>query len=314
MRHQQLNLLVIFDAIMTEGSITRAATRLSMTQPAVSNAVARMREAWGDELFIKEGRNSCPTLFAQNLWAEIRLPLTQLSQAIEPDLFDPFTSQRNFRVSGVDLVIDLSWGTFRQYIEKKAPGISIHAHPYSMQNSVCLLNSAKVDLVYGIAMDTSDMIVSDHLFDVEYVVAYRTDHPLFTDQSITLEQFTQADHLLVSPSGNSEGYIDTILHQHGIERRIAMTVNHFSAVTSIISTSNLITVIPSTAICRDVYNGNLSVAPVPIDFTPNSVFCHWHRRQENDAGHNWIREQLNSTLITAVENHRDKFNALLKKK
>ena len=109
MRPQELNLLIVFDAIMMEGSITQAAERLSMTQPAVSNAVARMRSMWKDDLFIRQGRAIQPTLFATNLWTKVRQPLSNLSDAIEPVSFDPLTSTRTFHIGTVDLFVELTW-------------------------------------------------------------------------------------------------------------------------------------------------------------------------------------------------------------
>ena len=118
MRPQELNLLVVFDAIMTERSITRAADRLSMTQPAVSNAVGRMRVAWKDELFVKDGRNIQPTLHAQNLWSQIREPLSALSEAMNPTAFVPSSAKRTFRIALTDIAVDMIWGQMRKIIEK----------------------------------------------------------------------------------------------------------------------------------------------------------------------------------------------------
>jgi len=127
MRPHELNLLVIFDVVMTEQSITRTAERLSMTQPAVSNAVARMRAAWNDELFVKDGRNIQATSYAKNLWEQIREPLFQLSKAIKPDKFDPDTAKRTFRIAVSDVSLDSLWFDMRKLIEKQAPNINLHA-------------------------------------------------------------------------------------------------------------------------------------------------------------------------------------------
>lgn len=141
MRPQELNLLMIFDAIMTEGSITRAAEQLSLTQPAVSNALARMRAAWGEELFIKDGRNIQPTAFANNLWGQIQGPLGSLEHAINQSEFNPATAQRTFRISAADIFVEMIWGPLRKIIEQQAPGINIHAIPnraVEAAKSVCL--------------------------------------------------------------------------------------------------------------------------------------------------------------------------------
>ena len=104
MRPHDLNLLMIFDAIMTEGAITRAADRLSMTQPVVSNALSRMRTAWKDELFVKDGRGIQPTSFAKNLWSQIQGPLGELEVAVNPTDFNPATAKRTFRIAATDSI------------------------------------------------------------------------------------------------------------------------------------------------------------------------------------------------------------------
>ncbi|MDU0353981.1 LysR family transcriptional regulator [Paraglaciecola aquimarina] len=149
MRPQELNLLMVFDAIMTERSITRAAKRLSMTQPAVSNSVSRMRAAWKDELFVKDGRNIQPTLHAQNLWNQIRVPLISLTEAIDPKSFDPATAKRTFRIAVSDIIVDMVWAELRSIIEKHAPGVNIHAVPYTIINTEQVLEDAEVDIVLG---------------------------------------------------------------------------------------------------------------------------------------------------------------------
>ncbi|MBL4631948.1 MAG: LysR family transcriptional regulator, partial [Paraglaciecola sp.] len=140
---------MVFDAIMTERSITRAAHRLSMTQPAVSNAVSRMRLVWKDELFVKDGRNIQPTLYAQNLWDKVREPLLSLTEAVTPKSFDPATVKRTFRVAVPDIVVDMAWAELRSTIEKEAPGVNIHAIPYTIVNTDQVLEDAEVDMVIG---------------------------------------------------------------------------------------------------------------------------------------------------------------------
>lgn len=109
MKGQDLTLLHVFNAIMTDGSITRAADQLAMTQPAVSNAVARMRDRWRDPLFIKKGRNIVPTAFALSLWDQVRDPLCALSNALGNDEFDAVLSQRKFRISLDDILAQIIW-------------------------------------------------------------------------------------------------------------------------------------------------------------------------------------------------------------
>jgi len=291
MRPQELNLLVIFDTIMTEKSITRAAERLSMTQPAVSNAVARMRTNWKDDLFVKDGRNIQPTSYATNLWDQVRTPLQNLNEAIEPGAFDPKTAKRTFRVAVADIAVDTAWLEMRQLFEKEAPGINLHAVPYTIVNTEKVLEDADVDLVLSAKSPINGRILSTHLFDSSHLCVMRKDHPL-AKPNLSIEEFAAADHLLVSLSGDSTGPTDQALQQLGMSRRVAITVNHFASAAPIIMDSNLIAVLPPGVIYKHIESGKLSITKPPIEIPPVPVSMLWHKRQDNDAGLKWLRHHL----------------------
>lgn len=305
MKTQELNLLMMFDAIMTEGSITRAAERLAMTQPAVSNAVSRMRHVWKDELFIKEGRNIQPTLFAQNLWAQIREPLQDLSEAVEPNTFDPATSTRTFRLAVATAVVDITWGPLRKIIEAEAPHVNVHAVPYTIVNGEQVLHDAEVDLLIGTGTMTSPAIHSEFLFNPSYVCIMRKDHPL-AKPDLSLEEFANADHLLVSLSGDVTGFTDQVLAQHSLKRRIAMSVNHFSVVPGLIESTNLISVVPPTTVEEAIFSRRVAVAEPPIPIPGAQVTSFWHKRQEKDGGLIWLRNHVNSIIREHARSHYQK--------
>jgi len=296
MRPQELNLLVIFDTIMTEKSITRAAERLSMTQPAVSNAVARMRANWKDDLFVKDGRNIQPTSYATNLWDQIRTPLHNLNEAIAPGTFDPKTAKRTFRVAVADIVVDWVWLEMRQLFEKEAPGINLHAVPYTIVNTEKVLEDADVDLVVSATTPMNGRILSSHLFDSSNLCVMRKDHPL-AKPNLSIEEFAAADHLLVSLSGDSSGPTDQALQLLGMSRRVAMTVNHFASAAPMIMDSDLIALLPFGAIEKHIANGKLSITKPPIDIPVTAVSLLWHKRQDNDAGLKWLRHHLKRITV-----------------
>jgi DNA-binding transcriptional LysR family regulator len=300
MRPQELNLLVVFDAIMTERSITRAAQRLSMTQPAVSNAVSRMRVAWKDELFVKDGRNIQPTLHAQNLWSQIRTPLSALTDAVDPKSFDPATAKRTFRIAANDIVVDMAWAELRASIEKEAPGINIHAVPYTIVNSDQVLEDAEVDMVIGVTGVISNTFRAEFLFAPVYICIMNHEHPLAKAQ-LSLQEFAEADHLLVSLSGDTTGYTDQVLLQHGLSRRVAVTVNHFSSAANLIKNSNLICVIPIPAVANEIIAGEISATKPPLELMPQQVSAIWHKRQDSDQGLIWLREHLKRIIRGKVE-------------
>ncbi|MEM0911532.1 MAG: LysR family transcriptional regulator [Pseudomonadota bacterium] len=311
MRTQELNLLMIFDAVMTEGSITRASERLAMTQPAVSNAVSRMRHVWKDELFVKDGRNIQPTLFAQNLWREIREPLEMLNNAVTPDEFVPGTSRRTFKIALADAIVDIAWGKLRNNIENEAPMVNIHAIPYTIVNGEQVLIDAEVDLVIGATNSiVSPVILSEHLFQPEYVVIMRKNHPL-AKPNLGLKEFADAPHLLVSLSGDVTGFTDQMLAQRGLRRRIAMSVNHFAAVGDLIKDSNLIAVVPPTAVEKAIFSGDILAMKPPIEINAASVSCMWHKRQQKDGGVCWLRRKLVEIIKIHADAHYKKLQTLM---
>lgn len=302
MRHQDLNLLAVFDAIMTEGSITRAADRLALTQPAVSNSLSRMRALWGDELFVKDGRNIRPTVFAQNLWSQIKEPLLNLEKAVDQGSFDPATAERTFKIASADAMVEIVWPELRQILEKEAPGINVHAIPYTITNAENLLNTADVDMVIGANVAPSSVIQSEYLYTPWFVLVMRQDHPL-AKADVSLDEFARADHLIVSLSGDISGNTDQVLSQHGLKRRVAMSVNHFSVVTPLLQKSDLIAMMPSTTIERSIFNGDLAVVKPPIEVIAPQLSSYWHKRQEHDAGLRWLRQHISRIVKNHAEEH-----------
>lgn len=312
MKQQDFSLLVVFDAIMTQGSITKAAESLAITQPAVSNTLARMRSAWGDELFVKEGRNVSPTPYAVNLWKQISDPIQKLDQAISPSDFDPATAQRSFYIAAADIGIDAVWHSLRAIIEEQAPGINIYAVPYTIVNCEELLSYAKVDLILGSMQQMSKKIDCEILFKSRSACVMRKNHPL-AKKTLTLEEYYSADHLMVSLSGDTSPSQNDMTHQNQLERRIAMTVNHFSSVGPLLLNSDLIAIAPTLAVEKEIFSGELVMVDVPLDLYEPQIVCCYHQRQASDAGLIWLRQQISTIAKARMDLHFSGLEAYLNK-
>lgn len=310
MRSQELNLLVIFDAIMTEVSITRAGKQLNMTQPAVSNAVARMRHIWKDDLFIKDGRTIAPTAYAERLWEGVRPALEQIRSVLEPTAFDPTSSERAFQAAAVDSVAGLIWPQLRQIIEDEAPRISIHTFPYTLSNGERTLDSGKVDVLIAAANLMPPLITSQHLYDAKYLCVMRADHPL-AKRRLTTRNYANAEHLLVAPSGNPQGYGDQALTELGLTRRIGLSVNGFSSVPDILKHSNLICTLPSIFVERGLLEGSLVAKLPPVKIPSTRICIFWHKRSEKDGGIAWLRNKIETVLKDRMAKHGAHMSALL---
>ncbi len=295
MKTQELQLLYIFDAIMTERSVTRAAERLAMTQPAVSNAISRMRQIWNDPLFVRKGRNIEPTSYALSLWDQVGNPMYALTNAVSATQFDPASSKRKFRIAATDVIVEMIWRPLIELLEREAPGVDLHAVPYTPDGSYDDLREAHVDLAVGVLNQHDHSLRSTWLFEGGYVLAMREDHPL-AGRPITMEEFLSARHLLVSMSGEAHGFVDSHLDQKGQSRRIATTVNHFSIVPQILRDTNLIAAVPELISQDCGFVNGLWMGALPFEIDPTSLYLIWHARHDRDPGIIWMRELIERLL------------------
>jgi DNA-binding transcriptional LysR family regulator len=296
-----LNLLVIFDAIMKEQSISAAAEQLAMTQPSVSNAVARMRHSWKDPLFIKQGRGIKPSPFALLLWQRVASPLEQIRSAVSLP-FNAAQSECTFRIAITDGTAGLFWPALRRHLERHAPKVNLHAVPYKLDGESLLVN-AEVDLVLDYYENRHPQIQSQHLFDNQFVCVMAKNHPL-CEKALTLANFVAAEHLLVSLSGDASGTVDRKLTQLGLSRRIAMTVNSFASAKTLIEESKLISTLPYSIIASWQSLDKLTVNTLPFTVPPVPISMAWHSRNEGAASLRWLRE----SILDIVKAQPQRFN------
>lgn len=295
MKSQELTLLHIFDAIMTEGSITRASERLSMTQPAVSNAVARMRDTWKDPLFVKKGRKIEPTSYALSLWDQVREPMYELSTAVSTTHFDPALSRRKLRIALPDLILEMIWQSLVCTLETTAPNIDLHAVPYTEDGAFRQLREAHVDLAIGLLTEQDHSLRSIWLLDSQFVLAMRSAHPL-AGRPVSLEDFLQARHLMVSMSGDTHGVVDVALEREGLNRRVAVTVNHFPAIPGLLRRSDMLTVVPEVIARDPEFSAGLWITESPVAVDATSLYLIWHTRHDRDPGIVWLRALIERTI------------------
>ena len=295
MKSQELHLIHVFDAIMTERSITRAADRLAMTQPAVSNVVSRMRHHWGDPLFIRKGRNIEPTSYAISLWHQIKDPIYELNKAISTTEFDPSTSKRRFRVAVTEVTVGLIWAELTEQLNKLAPGVDLHAVPYRSDSTYEDLKESNIDIAIGFLTEHDRSLRSTLLVQGGLRLAMRKGHPL-AKINISMDEFIEAEHLMVSLSGEARGQIDTHLNQHNLSRRIAVTVNHFAVVPKILLNSDLICAVPIVLSNSSDFNNDLFFTELPFEIEPMYIYSIWHARNDRGKDIIWFRNIIEEIL------------------
>lgn len=286
-----LNLLAVFDAVMTELNVTRAAERLHMTQPAVSNALKRLRHLLNDELFVKVPTGVSPTPKAIEIWHPIRDALAQIYQTLQPAKFDPATATVTFTIAMNDLTANLVLPKLIAVVEKSAPNINIRAVPSTHINAPMLLEQAEIDLAIGVFAKPNSRLRSHTLFISPFTCAMRRDHPL-ANQQMTLEDYIQAKHLLVTLTGESTRLLEPILQERGLKRRIALTVNHFGIAPRLVACSDLLCVLPTRIVEMSEFFSQLHLTPLPIEIVPSIVKMMWHERNHLNLAQEWLRSCL----------------------
>jgi len=309
-RTLDLNLLRVFDEVMAERSLTRAARTLSLTQPAVSNALRRLRETLGDELVRRQGHGIEPTPRALALWPSVREALRQLQTAIVPTEFVPSQAQSTFVLAMADATAAELIGGLSERLESQAPGVSVRVVPLTTRDPRKLLQDGMADLALGYfpavltdltARAQSDQVVSfehQRLYAGEYVCVMRRDHPL-AGQALTLDAYCQARHLLVSFSGRPYGFVDEALATLGRQRRIVMTVNQFFTAGRVVVNSDLLTVLPRHFVPTTGLADAFQLHDLPFEVPPVHVEALWHSRLQHDSAHQWMRETLLSVARQA---------------
>ena len=299
-RNLDLNLLRVFDAVMAEQSLTRAAQRLAMTQPAVSHALKRLREATGEDLFVRQAFGMKPTSRAEGLWPEVRLILQRLQSLLAPGEFLPEQEEHTFRIAMADATAALLLPPLVAQLEQARALANVHVLPLTTRDPRALLDQGEVDIAVGYfpgavaalrAQGSQSVIRQHRLYDSEYVCVMRRGHPL-AEQTLDLDAYCSAHHLLVSFSGRPHGFVDEALNAVNRSRRIVLTVNQFFTAGRVVAQSDLLTVLPASFIEATGYRSQLIERPLPVPLSRVHVDMLWHLRSEGRSAESWLRERV----------------------
>ncbi len=296
-----LNLLRVFDAVMAERNLTRAATRLSLTQPAVSNALRRFREAVGEELLTRATHGVVPTPFAERLWPQVRTALDQLRAALDPGEFDPHRDAVSFRLAMADATAAVLLPPLIAHIEAEQALVNLRVLPLTTRDPRHLVERGEIDVAVGYFPNAiADLATHgglsalrhQRLNESEYVCVMRRGHPLAEEGALTLDAYCQAHHLLVSFSGRPHGFVDQALAALNRTRRIVLTVNQFFTAGRVVARSDLLTVLPASFVVATGYESQLVERPLPLPMARIHVEAMWHMRNDRVSAHAWLRERL----------------------
>ena len=299
-RTLDLNLLRVFDQVMTDRNLTKAAKTLAMTQPAVSNALNRLRDSLGDRLVVRSGYGVEPTPRALALWPAVADALRQLEGSLSPGDFTASEATNTFVLAMADATAAELMPGLVEIIERDAPGVSMRVLPLTTRDPRRLLDEGQVDLAVGffpaVLADLTAQAQSgglapfDHqrLYAGKYVCVMRKGHPLASGP-LTLKRYCEAHHLLVSFSGRAFGFIDEALASLDRKRRIVLTVNQFFTAGRVVANSDLLTVLPNHFVRVTGIEDELVRRELPFEVPSVHVDSLWHRRQGQRSEHAWLR-------------------------
>ena len=309
-RTLDLNLLRVFDEVMAERSLTRAARNLSLTQPAVSNALRRLRETLGDELVQRSGQGMAPTPRALSIWPAVRDALHQLQESLAPSTFEPANATSTFVLAMADATAAELMPGLIDILEREARGVAMRVVPLTTRDPRRLLDEQAANLAVGYfpplladltaRAQAGEAVGFSHLrlYDGEYVCVMRKGHPL-AKGTLTLDRFCAARHMLVSFSGRPYGMVDESLASLGRQRQVVLTVNQFFTAGRVVANSNLLTVLPRHFVSVTGIADQLALRPLPFDVSPVHVDAVWHQRSEQEGAHRWLRQAVSRAAAAA---------------
>lgn len=284
-----LNLLVLFDALMAERNVTRAASRVGLTQPAASHALARLRDLFKDALFVRTPKGMAPTALAIEAAGPIRSALDQIREVLTSEqVFDPARSDRIFTIGLSDYAAFLLLPGLLERIESSAPNVQLVVRNTNHVSGLSMIDAGDVELIIGNFPNPPKHMSEDFLCVEEFVCAGRRDHPAFADK-LDIETYLGLRHLHVSLKGEPQGYIDDIIRSRGFHRNVVVTVGHFLIAPFLLASTDAIATEPRRILEPLGKLLNLKLMHPPLDIPPFKVTQIWHKRYDTDQGHKWLR-------------------------
>jgi DNA-binding transcriptional LysR family regulator len=287
-----LNLFRVFDAVYRSGSITRAAGLLRLTQPAVSNALTRLRAHFDDPLFVREGRRVVPTPFARGLADDVSRALASLGDAVRRGrAFDPATSTRRFVIAMRDATEFALLPPLVRELQRHGRGLQVWSTRLERSRLGRQLAQGELDFAVDLPLAVGDEVRQAELLRADLFVAMRTKHPLAA-RPLTIERWLGARHVVVSARPNGPVLEDLALQQQGLVRQVAVRCQHYYAACEVVAASDLLLTLPR-------YGGDwirsrlpLHFARTPLGIGPLPITLYWHHTAEEDPGNLWFRDLL----------------------
>ncbi|WP_084544997.1 LysR family transcriptional regulator [Derxia gummosa] len=314
-----LNLLRVFEAVMQRRSIAGASRELHLTPSAVSHALARLREAIGDPLFVTSGRGMEPTTRALDLAPRLRAGLAQLDEALDIGGFDPASATRDFRIAATDYACTMLLAPLVRRIAARAPGVDLRVFPFSRLDTIRQLDDGRLDLVLGWFDELPARMRRLALWEDREALVVRAGHPLARGP-VSREALLRFPHVVVELTGSAESGPGGFFDDRGVQRRVwierllleggidgaahggraAVSVPHYGAVLPLVETSDLVATLPLGYVRATARPGAIALLDLPYEPVVARIEALWHRRSDPDAGVSWLVGELAAGAAEAV--------------
>ena len=284
-----LNLFIVFDAIYTEANLTRAGQIVGITQPAVSNALSRLRETFNDPLFVRTAQGMVPTPMAQNIIGPVRNALQLLRVSVqESRIFNPLQANKTFRISMTDLIEAVILPPLFQRLRRQAPAVQIESFLAKRRETTKELAAGRIDFAVDAPLNTDPQVRHVKLLEDRYVCAMRKGHPLAKDK-ITLDDYLSLTHIHISSRRSGLGLVDLALGKMGIQRKIALRSQHYLMASQVMQQTDMAMTVPESFAHRH----GLHAVDLPVNDVPaQETHLYWHESTDQDPANRWMREQL----------------------
>ena len=290
LRRIDLNLLVILDALLSEQHVTRAAERLHLSQPAVSHALARLRDLLGDPLLVRAGAGLVPTPRALELVVPLAAALAQVQALLAPNAFDPATTQRTFRLAMSDYGAAIVLPGLIRTLRREAPGIDLQISHGSRESMLEGVLNGDIDVAAGVFPEMPHELRSTPLFEEHYAcLVDRNSLP--ADGGLDLPTYLARPHVLLEMRGSGTPEIERALTALRERRRVAISLPHWSVAPELIRGTDLILTVASRGL-RDIDESLLVVVPPPFHIPSFTCVLAWHKRRRGDQALNWLNQRI----------------------
>ena len=287
-----LNLLVVLEAIVAEGGVSRAATRLNLTQPAVSHALGRLRELFDDPLFVRQGRSLVQTALTRRLAEPLRRSLRSLGALLETSKgFDPASSEMSFTVATRDPMEVLILPSLMRRLARESPGIDLSVVQVRRRNIEEGLADGTLDAVLDVPLPLSEQIHRERVGSDRFVVVARKDHPKVRPR-FTLKTYLQQQHIMVTARRRGPGAEDIELGQHGLRRHVRLRCRNYLAAFSVAAETDLVLTMPQRYAALIAPDAPVRALALPMKIPTLDLCLYWHDRVHEDPANRWLRGRL----------------------